>query len=173
MSTETNDFVWRVHGYTCSFIQFADRKAAIFFAWSSGLIAWLFTQYDASKLLTVERWSTDWVSAFFLAIAVVLLALSAYFAVQSVKPIGARNVTPKMEAPENPDELVYWKSIRALPPERFLEAVNADTFLEKSAARHLYELAGIADIKFKRIAISFWLAVPGTIVTLIAMAILS
>ncbi|MCC7336732.1 MAG: hypothetical protein IT422_16700 [Pirellulaceae bacterium] len=173
MSTETNDFIWQVHAYTCSFIQFADRKAAIFFAWSSGLLAWLFTRYDASRLLTINRWSTDWLSAIFLAIAVLLLSLSAYFAIRCVMPIQARNIPPKTEAPENPDELVYWKSIRALPPERFLDAINASSFLEKSAARHLYELAGIADFKFKRIAISFWLVVPGTLATLIAMAILS
>lgn len=173
MSTETNDFIWRVHGYTCSFVQFADRKAAIFFAWSSGLLAWLFTKYESSQLLTVARWSVDWVSAIFLAIAVVLLAMSAYFAIRCVMPIRARDIPPKTEAPENPDELVYWRSIRALPPERFLDAINASSFLEKSAARHLYELAGVADIKFKRIAMSFWLAVPGTLATLIAMAILS
>ncbi|MFK7735173.1 MAG: Pycsar system effector family protein [Pirellulaceae bacterium] len=173
MSNETNDFIWQVHSYTCSFIQFADRKAAILFAWCSGLIAWLFSQHEASKLLTIERWAVDWISALVLSVAVVLLSLSAFFAIRSIKPIKARNIPTKLESPENPDELVYWRSIRALPPDRFIDAINARSFLEKSAARHLYELAGIADIKFRRIAVSSWLAVPGTVATLLALAILS
>ena len=171
MSEESRDFIWRVHDYTCSFIQFADTKAGVIFAWSSGLLAWLFSSYDLANVFTTAQWLQDWVEAISMLVTAVALVVAAFFSVMVIAPIMAMEL-PRSPCEKNDSEgLVYWRSVRRYSADEYVIAVNAESPMEKEAAMHTYVLAGVADRKYKKLFYAVWWSVAGTALTLVVIVL--
>ncbi len=182
VSEASEEFVWRVHEYTCSFIQFADTKAVIAFGWCGGLLAWLCTQNNAIEFFTLDLWQKDWKVALAMCATVVELAVSALAAVMVISPFQAFEIVNssfksafgrKKESSLEADDLVYWRSIRRRSCQQYVDAVNAKSTQERAVAKHVYTLAGIAERKYQRLSFAIWGSVIGTILSILAVTMRS
>jgi hypothetical protein len=158
------DVAWKTHEYIHNYIRFADTKAALIIAWCSTVVSALYVaglhHGLASLRLTLTNSSFSMTAA---ALAIVLLVLSLAAA--------AAVVVPRLPT-EQRAGLIFWESIR-VHANGDLFANNFARHNEAQLAHHmcvqLYTIAGIAQKKYGWVLLSLWLAVPGSLLSGLAL----
>jgi hypothetical protein len=165
--TEPNceEFVWRTHGYINDYIRLADAKAGALFAIFGALIGVLVHQWAEG-----DESATWWRIALFasaLSSALTVIAL----AIDVVRPrvdLGNTRVGSRTLG------YIYWKHIRARNREEYEHGVRAldKADLIREVTSHTWEIAGIAETKYKKLKYAFLLSYIGLFLCLLGVATL-
>jgi hypothetical protein len=162
MKDEVTNFLWNVHGYHCNFITHADTKAAVVFAWSTGILTWHCQHAKIGSLFTIASRELSWFHSLMMLLGFVLPVLSGFVSALVISPMRNIEYPTRMKKETDGNELIYWGSIRLRTKEEYIAETGASSRLERATASHIHNLAEIANRKYLNFAIAFWLAVGGT-----------
>lgn len=182
--TVRREFIWKTHDYTNNYIRFADTKAALIIALTSGLLASLLGvkahHYCSPSRLNLREpvWLDSWLGSFaFLAFTFLILGFCC--AMLTIAPRlwnrlirGLWNTLKHMfsktaRASTIQPGFVYWSSILAhSSPENYYNALSAQNEgeLARHLAAHQYVLGGIVEEKFLYVDRSIRFALLGGII---------
>lgn len=171
MKDEATNFLWNVHGYHCNFIMHADTKAAVVFAWSTGILTWHCQHAKIACLLSHDFWQNERFAYSVMLLGFALPILSGFVSAHVICPILKIEFPTRMKKETDGNDLIYWGSIRLRSKERYIEETGASTRLDRVTASHIHTLAEIANRKYSKFAIAFWLGVCGTLFVFLNYAI--
>ena len=154
------DFARHIHLYVRDYIRLADQKAALVFAFTSALLAFLYDQKLHERWLSYPKhWSAlDLVA--FLSMASLFTALT--FSVLVVLPRLAKSHVG----------YVFFKSIKEF--ESASEYANSGTREDEkqlaiSILRHTYDIARVCSRKYTFLSLAIWASAIGVLLTVITL----
>lgn len=148
-------------GYAWDAITLADTKAVWTFTVCGGALAYLVAQWPVRSLLLALPWSGV---AALTAASLALLATATFFAFQVIVP----------RLTSSADGVVYFGSVARRPnADAFITDIARTTPAALTRARltHSYDLARIADRKYRRLRMSMWFGFVGLITAAFALAL--
>lgn len=148
-----SSFLWNVHQYLNQYIQFADTKAAVCFATTSGILIWLLTKANELSQLASKSTFTAWL----LYIGIAVLIISCIFAISVFLPrlwSGSKR------------GFIYWGEIAAFKnSEEYLAALHSKNFvLNDSIGAHVYILSAVVKAKYRDVTVAMVLAVLAVLI---------
>ncbi len=153
MSQPHRDFLWKVHDYVSNNTRFADTKAALAFAFSSGLLSWI----TAHHARFADAAAFGFFSTLLLWAGVTcLLSSTLLFAWALIPRLWAR--TQK--------GLIFWEQVALYDSGEAYNAALSKTDekgLEQALADHIHIMARLASRKFSLIGVGVTLAALGTV----------
>jgi hypothetical protein len=186
-STAALEFLWKVHAYTNDHIKFGDGKAGALLAWSSALIAGLystkihyhFTKVGGPTICDIEFGPT--VFAAFSLGAFILLGLSATAGILAIWPrmwTGGEDeddgwweallnrFQSLTQTPIPPDGLIFWLSVQkhesGTAYQKSVSGLQTSDY-EIEVAKHIYQLGRICKAKYFWITRSVYLSFLGSV----------
>ncbi|MCD0462093.1 Pycsar system effector family protein [Roseiconus lacunae] len=170
-ASETASFLWNVHSYLTTFIQFADVKAGVVFVWSSSVLGWLATGGYAKFVVNGQYWESHTKLATSIVLAVVALMAAFMASVLVVYPsLGyLKKRTESKCSGGAPDQLVFWRSIVDHERPEYIERVGAQSKLDLATANNVYDLAGVANKKYFFLQWAIGLAAAGSLFAILAL----
>lgn len=150
------DFLWKIHGYTNDYIRFADTKAGF----AAGAALAIMGALVASHLFD-SLWVTPLTNlncrVWFGALALLLLLLSAFFAMMAIRPRLKSDV---------PKGFIFWESV-ILHGSGIAYAAECKKLslvdMELNVSRHIYALAAICTRKYFWTSIAIWTGLTGAL----------
>lgn len=169
---DTSSFLWSVHSYLTTFIQFADVKAGVVIVWCSSVLGWLSSEGYAKYLVNSTYWQSH--TKLVLAAAATAVLLSAAFSASMLVVYPALGYVKKRKASRGaPDHLIFWGSIVNHKRQEYIKSVGARTKLDLATANHVYDLAGVAHKKYFFLRWGIGLAAVGSLLALFCVALSS
>lgn len=147
-------------GYVRSYITLADTKAAVVFALTSSVIAYLFSSSNFHALLFRPTSSLPTALAYGTSIAFVLSAALAAWV-----------IVPR--TPHTGEGLVFFGAVRNYPTdEAYVRAVRESTESELTQARlrHCYNVSTVCWRKYRALKWAIWFSVLGLALLLVTLA---
>ena len=162
LNASTAEFTWKTHDYVNAYIRFADTKAGVVIVFCSGLMAALYAAKVHIAILNTAPgvWGSIQVIGCFAWVVLVFAAVCA-----------ALVVLPRLTS-QQPQGFIFWQSILAFKSaDGFCQAYGArrEAQLAEHLARHLYDLASVADRKYFWVGLSVWSALGGSILAATAI----
>jgi hypothetical protein len=158
MSDPTEEFLWKVHGYTSEFIRFADTKAALVVAWSSTLISGLFG-LKAHRLLSPHRFTTD---AIDVCTTVGGVAAAVAFSSLVVAFLIAMTIIMPRLWTKRKIGLIFWENIQGYKSaEQFLAALAQEQGFVNAIADHVFMVSAVCQRKYRRLKLAIGLSLVG------------
>ncbi len=152
MSKPRQDFMWKVHDYVSNNIRFADTKAALSFAFSSGLLSWITSQHNRfadPKAFGVFPTILLWTGVACLLASILLFAWS---------------LIPRLWA-RTKKGLIFWEQVALYDNGNAYESAlekAGEPGLDAALAEHIHIMARLASRKFALIGTGVMLAAAGT-----------
>lgn len=160
--SEQLEFLWNVHSYSCTFIQFADAKAGVVIAWNGAQLAFLLNtgavQLLTDELLMGQYWSPA-----------LVITVAAFFSLAAGMCLSFLVLMPnlfqrkKAKRRSASSELIFWDSVAPLDDEEYRRRVLGTNNFPELVASHVHELARVASSKYRRLWCAF-------VVSFVAMA---
>jgi len=153
MNNARIEFLWRVHEYINRNTHFADGKAGISFAATSGLISWITAHYD--KFSDAERFGFFPTLLIWSGVACLMLAVTAFAAV----------LIPRLWA-KSQKGLIFWEQVAKYDTgAAYSHAVTQmnEEGIEVVLADHIHIMARLASRKYALVAFGVNAAAAGVL----------
>lgn len=146
------DFAWHTHEYINEYIRFADGKAGFVFTWASAFMGGLYSTGFHSGINCSAIGALRLLGILLLLVGIVCGFLAIIPNLTRTKSSG----------------FVFWQRILAHgSAEKYAIQFKASDIesLETELATHLYELSSVAEKKYRRIAMSIWCTLAGSLLS--------
>jgi hypothetical protein len=159
---ERDSFLWNVHSYTREHIRFADTKAAVVTAWSSGLLGVLLTA-KLHHYFTQSRFTLA--DAEFATSCFGITSFVAFACLTGAFVLAIWATAPRLWT-SHQKGFLFWESILAHRTSkefwsRFSEQRGQE--LTRHTTEHLFDLARVCTAKYRRVNWSIVLASIGSV----------
>lgn len=169
---DASSFIWSVHSYLTTFIQFADVKAGVVIVWCTSVLGWLSSEGYAKYLVNSSYWQSH--TKLVVAAAATAVLLSAAFSASMLVVYPSLGYVKKRKASHGaPDRLLFWGSIVNQKRQEYIKSVGARTKLDLATANHVYDLAGVAQKKYFFLRWGIGLAALGSLFAIVCLALSS
>lgn len=154
-----DSFLWNVHSYLCDFIKFADVKAAALVGWNAALIR-LAVAIDSPNLGGSDLSLTAYLALMLIAVA----TLSAIAAMLVIFPRLRSDDSGKESTSDVPkDRFIFFGTIAALGRDAYIANTNAKSTHGIAVANHNFDLALVANAKYRILKFVVRATVIGTL----------